>query len=402
MTTPLRNLRILDMSRILAGPWAGQLLGDYGADVVKVERPVAGDDTRHWGPPWLGADEGESAYFLSTNRNKRSVTINIANAAGQDVIRALAQQADVLIENFKVGTMDRFGVGADALLSLNPQLIYCSISAFGQTGSRAQEPGYDAMIQASAGLMSVTGPAEKSAGGPQKVGVAVSDIMAGMYATTAILAALNARSESGRGQRVDVPLYDSQVAWLANQNMNYLIGGETPGRMGTAHPNLVPYQTFPTSDGDLMLAVGNDRQFVNCCHALGLSELAVDPRYLSMSLRIENRLRLIPLIQDRLQHGSTEHWLDLLKDNGVPSGPVNDIAEVLTNNHARERQLVRSIKNGNNDSVPTVSNPVDFGATKVCYEKAPPLLGEHTNEVLREWLGYSDAEIIALRENEAV
>jgi len=402
MAPPLQNIRILDMSRVLAGPWAGQLLGDYGADVVKIERPDCGDDTRHWGPPWLGDDPGESAYFLSTNRNKRSVTVDIASDEGQQIIRAMVQKADVLIENYKVGTLSRFGLGPKEMLALNPGLIYCSISAFGQTGSRAQEPGYDAMIQASAGLMSVTGPAPGTPGGPQKVGVAISDIMAGMYATTAILAALNARADSGVGQHIDVPLYDSQVAWLANQNMNFLIGGKTPQAMGTAHPNLVPYQVFATSDGSLMLAVGNDRQFAACCNVLGLTELADEPRFKTMSDRIENRDVLIPILETRLLCQSTDHWMNLLRKSGVPAGPVSDIAEVLTNEHAQERQLVRHFKNGNEESVPYVSNPVEFGATPVSYDKAPPLLGEHTDEVLREWLGYSGAEIDSLRKRKVI
>ncbi len=398
MPAPLENIRILDMSRVLAGPWAGQLLGDYGADVVKIERPGCGDDTRHWGPPWLAGAEEVSAYFLSTNRNKRSVTVDIAVEAGQALIRDLAKQADVLLENYTVGTLTRFDLGPDQLLKLNPRLVYCSISGFGQTGSRANDPGYDAMIQASAGLMSITGP-PPGTGGPQKVGVAISDIMAGMYATTAILAALNARAMSGRGQHIDVPLYDSQVAWLANQNMNFLIGGIAPGRMGTAHPNLVPYQTFETRDGDLMLTVGNDRQFASCCNALELQELANDPRFITMSLRILNREALIPQMQSRLRERDTSDWLRVLLLNGVPAGPVNDIAEVLTNEYAVERRLVRSILNSDDIPVPTVSNPVEFSDTPVRYERSPPALGEHTDEVLQEWLGYSDAKIRSLRQD---
>ncbi|MCJ7591109.1 MAG: CoA transferase [Woeseiaceae bacterium] len=398
MPAPLENIRILDMSRVLAGPWAGQLLGDYGADVVKIERPGCGDDTRHWGPPWLAGAEEVSAYFLSANRNKRSVTVDIAVEAGQALIRDLAKQADVLLENYTVGTLTRFDLGPDQLLKLNPGLVYCSISGFGQTGSRANDPGYDAMIQASAGLMSVTGP-PPGTGGPQKVGVAISDIMAGMYATTAILAALNARAMSGRGQHIDVPLYDSQVAWLANQNMNFLIGGIAPGRMGTAHPNLVPYQTFETRDGDLMLTVGNDRQFASCCNALDLQELANDPRFITMSLRILNREALIPQMQSRLRERDTSDWLRVLLLNGVPAGPVNDIAEVLTNEYAVERRLVRSILNSDDIPVPTVSNPVEFSDTPVRYERSPPALGEHTDEVLQEWLGYSDAKIRSLRQD---
>ena len=399
MPAPLDNIRILDMSRVLAGPWAAQLLGDYGADVVKIERPEAGDDTRQWGPPWLG---DESAYYLSTNRNKRSVTVNISVSDGQAIIKDLVQHVDVLLENFKVGTMAGFGLGPDELLKINPKLIYCSISAFGQTGSRAKEPGYDAMIQASAGLMSITGPPPHETGGPQKVGVAIADIMAGMYATTAILAALNSRTQSGLGQHIDVPLYDSQVAWLANQNMNFLIGGNIPQRMGTAHPNLVPYQAFATSDGDLMLAVGNDRQFQNCCDALDLQSIASDARFETASSRVENRDALIPLLQSRILQDSTRHWLGELHKRGVPAGPINDIGEVLTNDHAIERNLVRSIENKKGEPIPQVSNPVEFGATPVCYERAPPLLGEHTDEVLSDWLGYSDAQIDTLRQSKVI
>jgi len=402
MAGPLDNVRVLDMSRILAGPWASQLLGDFGADVLKIEKPGSGDDTRSWGPPWLEGEEAESAYFLSTNRNKRSASINIASPAGQKIIRALVQQSDVLLENYKVGTLATYGLGPDEMLMLNPRLIYCSISAFGQSGSRASEPGYDAMIQASAGLMSITGSPPDEPGGPQKVGVAISDIMAGMYATAAILAALHSRSITGRGQHIDIPLYDSQVAWLANQNMNFLIGGQLPGRMGTAHPNLVPYQAFKTRDSDLMLAVGNDTQFSACCRALQLTAVAEDSRFNSMPRRIENREVLIPLLSSKFLERTTDDWLSRLLEEGVPAGPINDIGEVLTNSYALEKNLVREVRNTNDVSVPLVSNPVRFSTTPVCYEKAPPLLGEHTEEVLRERLGYSDAEIASLRENEVI
>ncbi len=399
MPAPLESIRVLDMSRVMAGPWAGQLLGDYGADVIKIERPGSGDDTRQWGPPWL---QGESAYFLSANRNKRSVTVNLSKTAGQKIIRELVLQSDVLLENYKVGTLAGFGLGPDDLLALNPRLIYCSISAFGQSGSRARELGYDAMMQAAGGLMSITGPAEEAAGGPQKVGVAISDIMAGMYATTAILAALNARSESGEGQHIDVPLYDSQVAWLANQSMNFLIGGETPGRMGTAHPNLVPYQVFRTADNELTLAVGNDRQFASCCAVLELEAAATDPRFRTMSERIANREVLIPLLQQKFLERESAEWLHLLREAKVPAGPVNSVAEVLSDDYAVERELVGHIDNANGDAVPFVVNPVDFQRTPVRYKTAPPLLGEHTNEVLCEQLGYSAADIDTLRENEVI
>ena len=391
------------MSRVLAGPWAGQLLGDYGADVVKIERPGHGDDTRKWGPPWLGAEsDGESAYFLSCNRNKRSLTLDIAKSEGQRVLRELVIEADVLIENFKVGTMSRYGLGADELLKLNPRLVYCSISAYGQHGSRAAEPGYDAMMQASGGLMSITGASDDEGGSPQKVGVAVCDIMAGMYAVTAILAALNAREKTGSGQCIDVPLYDSQVAWLANQSMNYLIGGEVPQRLGTGHPNLVPYQVFATADGHLMLAVGNDRQFQSCVTCLGCSELADDPRFRRNSGRVEHREVLAKELSDLLSKGTTEKWLQALKGSGVPVGPINSIADVLSDQYAAERGLVQTMQHPLTDALPTVSNPVQFSNTSVSDISAPPLLGQHTDEVLAEWLHYSEEQIAKLASSNVI
>lgn len=396
MKAALEGIRILDLSRVLAGPWATQLLGDFGADVVKIERPGSGDDTRLWGPPWLGE---ESAYFLSTNRNKRSVTIDLACDEGRELVRELAAKADILLENFRVGALARLGLDPEDLMQRNPRLIVCSISAFGQSGSRAHEPGYDAMIQASAGLMSITGPED---GGPQKVGVAIADIMAGMYAANAILAALHARERTGKGQRIDVPLYDSQVAWLANQNMNYLIGGVVPGRMGTAHPNLVPYQAFATSDGDLIIAVGNNRQFADVMECIGRGELADDPRFARNDARIEHRDELVAIIAEHLRQDTTAHWLEELARRRVPAGPINDIGEVLDNDFAKERELVRPVRNGAGHDVPLVANPVDFSATPVAYERAPPLLGEHTGEVLHEWLGYSAETIEALRNKAAI
>lgn len=391
------------MSRVLAGPWAGQLLGDYGADVIKIERPGRGDDTRQWGPPWLGGGGGgESAYFLAANRNKRSVTVDLAAPGGRQVIEDLAVHADVLLENFRVGTLQRHGLDPAMLMERNPRLIVCAISAFGQSGSRASEPGYDAMIQAAGGLMSITGPPDEEGGGPQKVGVAVADIMAGMYAVTAVLAALQGRERTGRGQRIDVPLYDSQVAWLANQNMNYLVGGSTPGRLGTAHPNLVPYQAFATLDGNLMIAVGNDRQFGDCMACLGLDALAEDPRFRRNGDRVNNRSALVGKMKPVLARRRTADWLADLTARRVPAGPINDIAEVLGNAFARERQLVRQLRNGGGDTVPTVANPVDFSDTPVCYDRAPPLLGEHTDEVLQEWLGYSPQLIDDLRKSSAI
>ena len=367
------------------------------------ERPGAGDDTRHWGPPWLGTDVyRESAYFLSANRNKRSITVDIATGKGQQVVRDLVANADVLLENFKVGTLRRYGLGPDELMSVNPRLVYCSISAFGQDGARAAEPGYDAMIQASAGLMSITGPAGTEATGAQKVGVAIADIMAGMYATTAVLAALRARDQTGSGQHIDVPLYDSQVAWLANQAMNFLISGEAPTRMGTAHPNLVPYQSFATSDGSLMLAIGNDPQFAAFADCIGEPDLASDKRFRCNSDRIANREALVERLDRVFRTATTNAWLERLVARGIPVGPINDIEEVLTNRHAEERTLVRRLSNSRGQQVPTVSNPVNFSDTPVDYRLPPPLLGEHTDEVLREWLGYSDELIAELRESAAL
>ena len=404
MSGPLEGIKVLDMSRILAGPWAGQLLGDYGADVVKVEKPGSGDDTRHWGPPWLEgeSEDREAAYFLATNRHKRSLTVDISTPAGQTLIRELAQQADILIENFRVGTLARFGLGPNELTAANPGLIYCSISAFGQSGTRAGQPGYDAMIQASAGLMSITGPADDEGGGPQKVGVAVSDIMAGMYAVTAILAALEERRRSGQGQAIDVPLYDSQVAWLANQAMNYLIGGETPVRRGTAHPNLVPYQTFASSDGYFTLAVGNDRQFAACVDCLGQPQLAADPRFMRNADRVSYRDALIRILEEAFRKQPTGHWLEVFARAGVPVGPINTIAEVLTDAYAEERGLVRKLPHALDPSLPTVANPVSFSRTAICYGSAPPLLGVHTDEVLRDWLGYSTSRVKELAASGAI
>ena len=404
MGGPLEGIKVLDMSRILAGPWAGQLLGDYGADVVKIEKPGAGDDTRHWGPPWLAGDgeSREAAYFLATNRHKRSVAVDISTSAGQDLIRELAQKADILIENYRVGTLARFGLGAEELLVLNPGLIYCSISAYGQRGTRAAQPGYDAMIQAAAGLMSITGPADSDGGGPQKVGVAIADIMAGMYAVTAILAALEERRRSGRGQAIDVPLYDTQVAWLANQAMNYLIGGETPVRRGTAHPNLVPYQTFASRDGHFTLAIGNDRQFRACMECLGQGQLATDPRFRRNGDRVVNRDALIPILEQEFRKHPTAHWLATFASADVPAGPVNSIAEVLSGDYAEERGLVRHLQHALEPALPTVANPVNFSRTAICYGAAPPLLGEHTAEVLHDWLGYSPSRIEDLAEAGAI
>jgi crotonobetainyl-CoA:carnitine CoA-transferase CaiB-like acyl-CoA transferase len=401
MTSALSGIRVLDLSRVLAGPWATQLLGDYGADVVKVERPGAGDDTRHWGPPWLseaGAGGGrESAYFLATNRNKRSLTVDLASAAGQALVRELAGKADVIVENFKSGTLARWGLDPAQLRETNPGLIVCSISAFARDSSRGGEPGYDAMIQASGGLMSITGAADEEGGEPQKVGVAIADIMCGMYAATAIIAALHERTTSGRGQSIEVPLYDSQVAWLANQAMNYLVGGTVPGRLGTAHPNIVPYQAFATADGHVMVAVGNDRQFAECVGRCGLAELADDPRFRRNADRLANRAELIAKLSAVFQREATDHWLRVLREAGVPCSPINDIGAVFSDDYTGEAGLVRAMKHPYDPELPTVANPVRFSASDIRYREAPPLLGQHSGEVLADWLGYSAETISELR-----
>jgi len=403
---PLHDIRILDLSRVLAGPWASQLLADYGADVIKVERPQRGDETRYWGPPWVRDTQGnateESAYFQSANRNKRSITIDLSHTRGQQVVRDLCANSDVLLENFKVGDLQRYGLDFDSLRDANPRLIYCSISAYGQQGSRSKMPGYDAMIQASAGLMSITGPRDEEGGGPQKVGVAVSDIMAGMYAVTAILAALHERSRTGVGQSIDIPLYDSQVAWLANQNMNYLFSGDSPRREGTAHPNLVPYQLFEARDGHLMIAVGSDRQFRACVECLQLPGLANDPRFQTNAARVEHRKALVELMTEALGEKSVECWLDEFSRNNVPSGPINSIETVLTDEYAGEREFVRQLPHKLAGKVPTIANPVRFSNSENTYRCAPPLLGEHTESILADELSYSGDKIEALKKCGAI
>jgi crotonobetainyl-CoA:carnitine CoA-transferase CaiB-like acyl-CoA transferase len=403
---PLHGIRVLDLTRVLAGPWASQILADFGAEVVKVERPGSGDDTRSWGPPWLNDQEGhatsDSAYYLAANRNKRSITVDMSVPAGADIVRRLAANSDVVMENYRVGTLQKFGLDYPALERLNPALVFCSITAYGQTGSRADQPGYDAMMQASGGLMSITGAADEDGGSPQKVGVAIADIMAGMYAASAILAALIAVRESGAGQQIDVPLYDTQVAWLANQNMNYLVGGVTPGRLGTAHPNLVPYQAFPTADGHLMLAVGNDRQFRACAECVGIPSLADDERFADNASRVLHRNELVGLLSHGFSAKNTEYWLDKLAQFGVPAGPINSIADVFSDRYASERQLARKVRHASAGDIPTVANPVRFSATPVTYRNAPPLLGEHTAEILSKDLGFSDDEIEALADAGAI
>ncbi len=404
---PLYDIKVLDLSRILAGPWATQCLADFGATVWKVEKPGAGDDTRHWGPPWLkdsaGRDTGEAAYYLSSNRGKRSLAIDFTKPAGQKLIRGLAQRADVLIENFKVGTLARYGLGYDDLRGSNQRLIYCSISAFGQDGPEAGGAGYDAMIQGMSGLMSVTGvPDGEPGAGPIKVGVAVSDLMSGMYALSAILGALYEREQSGQGQAIDLALLDTQIAALANQSLNYLISGVPPRRRGTAHPNIVPYQAFATADGYLMLAVGNDRQFASFCGVAGKPELAADEHYRTNAGRVANRGALIPEIDRLCRQKTTRQWLDALAPVGVPCGPINNLAEVFDEPQVKHRKMRFDLPHPQGGQVPQVRNPVLYSRTNLEYRDPPPLLGQHTAEVLDQELGVTASEFETLRSDGVV
>lgn len=382
----LSHLRVLDLTRVLAGPWATQLLADLGADVLKVEHPQHGDDTRGWGPPYMTDSSGEqveSAYFMCANRNKKSVTIDITDTAGQATLRQLAQESDVFIENYKVGGLAKYGLDYEALSAINPRLIYCSITGFGQTGPYAQRPGYDFMIQGLGGLMSLTGHPDGEPGGePMKVGVALTDILTGLHATTAILAALAWRERSGEGQHIDLALLDVQVSCLANQAMNYLVTGLPPGRVGNAHPSIVPYQSFPTADGDMILAVGNDKQFTAFCVVAGIPELSADERFSTNAARVKHRTVLVPLLRAATTLRSTAEWIRLLEQASVPCGPINDLAQVFSDPHVKARGLRVDIPHQQLGHVPAVASPIRLSKTPVRYRHAAPALGEHTEIVL--------------------
>lgn len=387
----LEGVRVLDLSRILAGPWATQVLADFGADVIKVERPGVGDDTRSWGPPYLqdadGNDTGESAYYLCANRGKRSVAIDFTTPDGQALIRELVTRCDVLVENYKVGGLARYGLDFPSLQAVNPKLVYCSITGYGQDGPYAQRAGYDAAIQAIGGLMSVTGEPDGAPGaGPQKVGVAATDLMTGMYAATAILAALRHAERTGIGQQIDLALLDTQVAWLANQASNYLVGGRVPERQGSAHPNIVPYQVMPAADGYFMLAVGNDGQFARLCEVLGQPQLAADPHYATNAARVAHRDALVPYLQECLRTRPVAQWLALLENAGVPANPVNRIDQVFEDAQVRARGLKIELPHAGGGHVAMVRNPLKFSATPLQYTQAAPLLGQHTAQVLEEIL----------------
>ncbi|WP_183145819.1 CaiB/BaiF CoA transferase family protein [Pseudomonas syringae] len=403
MMGALSHIRVLDLSRVLAGPWAGQILADLGADVIKVERPGCGDDTRSWGPPFLqdaaGQNTSEAAYYLSANRNKQSVTIDFTRPEGQRLVRELAAKSDIVIENFKVDGLAAYGLDYESLKAVNPRLIYCSITGFGQSGPYARRPGYDFMIQALGGLMSLTGlPEGEEGAGPVKVGVALTDILTGLYSTTAILAALAHRDQSDIGQYIDMALLDVQVACLANQAMNYLTTGVAPKRLGNAHPNIVPYQDFPTADGDLILTVGNDSQFRKFAAVAGQPQWAEDPRFLTNRLRVAHRAELIPLIRQVTVFKATAQWVSELEAAGVPCGPVNDLAQVFADPHVVARGLSIELPHALAGRVPQVASPIRLSETPVEYTRAPPLLGEHTAQVLQALLGIGEEELTLLRE----
>ncbi len=405
----LDGIRILDLSRVLAGPWCTQTLADLGADVVKVERPIFGDDTRGWGPPFLkdsaGNDSTDAAYYLGTNRNKRSITCDIASAQGQEIILALALVSDVFIENFKVGDMARYGLDFASLHKINPRLVYCSVTGFGQTGPYRERAGYDYAVQGIGGLMSVTGERDDLGGGPQKVGVAVADLFTGMYASVAILAALRHAENTGQGQHIDMALLDTQVAMLANLGANYLVSGKVPGREGNAHQNIVPYQVFevaPATDGSkdhLILAVGNDGQYAKFCTVAGRPDLSQDPRFAKNSERVRNRAVLVPMLEEVMRTRSKQDWLSVLEAAKVPCGAINNLAEVFDDPHVQSRAMVHTWDRPGTGPVNLVSSPMKLSATPVRNDVAPPLLGQHTNEVLGELLGYSSEKIQQLRKD---
>ncbi len=398
MTRPLSHIRVLDLSRILAGPWASQNLADLGAEVIKIERPGAGDDTRSWGPPFLkdrdGRDTRESAYYLSVNRGKKSVTLDLSTPEGQRIARELAAKSDVLIENYKVGGLANYGLAYADIRKINPRIIYCSITGFGQSGPASHRPGYDFVFQGMGGLMSITGERDdQPGGGPQKVGIAVTDVLTGMYASLAITAAIVHRERTGLGQHVDVALLDSIVALGANQILNYFTSGKVPGRYGNAHANVVPYEVFATADGHIILAVGNDSQFASFCKATGQPELAADERYATMPGRIVNRGTLIPLLREIFRQRPSRQWIAELEAAGVPCGPINTFKEVFEDPQVRHRGLKVDIPHPAGVPCPTVASPMRFSGTPVEYNLPPPLLGEHTREVLGKFLGMESAEL---------
>lgn len=407
MAGPLSHIRVLDLSRVLAGPWAGQTLADLGAEVIKIERPGVGDDTRRWGPPFLSDSDGnptaDAAYFLSANRGKKSVTIDFTKPEGRDLICQLASKSDIVLENFKVGNLAKYQLDYESIKKINPKIIYCSITGFGQNGPYCHRAGYDFLIQAMGGLMSVTGaPDDKPGGEPMKVGVAIVDIFTGMYASTAVLAALTHREQTGEGQYIDLALFDVQVATLANQAMNYLISGNSPGRLGNAHPNIVPYQALPTVDGHIIVAVGNDDQFRKLCHVIDHPELSKDPRFITNSDRVNNRDMLIPLLENVLKERTSREWIQILNDSKIPCGPINDLQEVFNDPQTLARQMKIELQHPLAGTVPLVGNPMKFSATPVVYDRVPPVLGDSNDDVLKGLLGLDKVAYSKLQETSII
>ncbi|OAZ91324.1 CaiB/BaiF CoA transferase family protein [Halomonas sp. G11] len=397
LTKPLAGIKVLDISRVLAGPWCGQMLADMGADVIKVERPGCGDDTRHWGPPWLAGSE-ESAYYLCANRGKRSVTVDMAKPEGQALIKQMAADSDVVIENFKVGGLKKYGLDYASLKALNPGLVYCSITGFGQESPYAHRAGYDFMIQAMGGIMSLTGkPDEEPGGGPVKSGVAFTDIFTGLYAANAVLAALYQRRDTGVGCHIDMALMDVQVGVLANQALNYLTSGNVPQRLGNAHPNIVPYQAFATQDGHMIVAVGNDEQFKRFCSVLSLPALADDPRFATNGMRVQHRDQLVPVLEAALAQRPTDDWLARFEAVGVPSGPINTLDRVFDDAHVKARGLKQTLPHSQAGQVDLVANPIRMNGQSISASTAPPYLGEHTDDVLTG-IGITPEQRQALRD----
>jgi formyl-CoA transferase len=402
MPGPLSHIRVLDLSRVLAGPWAAQNLADLGAEVIKVERPGSGDDTRGWGPPWMkdgnGKDTTESAYYLSVNRNKKSITLDIAKPGGQAIVKELAAKCDVLIENYKVGTLKRYGLAYDDLRPLNRGLIYCSVTGFGQSGPYCERPGYDFIFQGMGGLMSITGERDGEPGaGPQKVGIAITDVLTGMYASLAICAAIGHRERSGEGQYIDCALLDTIVAFNANQIVSYFCSGKIPIRWGNAHAQVVPYEVFPTADGHIILAVGNDGQFARFCEAARCPELAEETRFKTMSQRVIHRRELIPILADIMRTRTKKEWIEMLEEATVPCGPINNMKEVFEDPQVQHSGLRVDIPHPLGGVAPVVASPMRFSSTPVEYRLAPPLLGQHTREILGGLLGKNEAEMEELR-----
>ena len=402
MSGPLSHIRVLDLSRVLAGPWAGQNLADLGAEVIKVERPKAGDDSRGFGPPWIrdrsGRETADSVYFMSANRGKKSITVNLGSPDGQRIVRDLAAKSDVLIENYKVGDLERYGLGYTELAAINPGLVYCSVTGFGQTGPYRERPGYDFMAQGMGGLMSISGePDEVPGGGPMRAGVPVIDIFAGMYATIAICAALAHRAQSGKGQHLDVSLFDSCLALLANQGQTYLSTGENPRRIGNTHPTIVPYQVFRTSDGAMILACGNDNLFGKFCSVAGCAALAQDPRFAKNGDRVKNRGLLVPMLAEVFLKRTTADWVGALDAAGVPCGPINTLAQAFAEPQAEARGMKITLPHPVAGEVPLIGSPMKCSGTPVRHELPPPVLGQHSEEVLRGLLGMSAEDVSRLR-----